>query len=153
MKNYTIHFLLILSITLTPYCHSPSKNNQAAVSSDSSAPIEDIYWKLAEINGKPVIRDGNVAKEAYMMLNKAEKRLQGNAGCNTISGPYQLSDGNKITLGNIISTKMACPAMDVETQFLQALQTADTYSRFGDTLLLNKAGMAPVAKFAKVNPK
>jgi len=56
-------------------------------------------------------------------------------------------------VGSIISTKMACPAMEVETQFLQALAAADNYSRLGDTLSLNKAGSAPLAKFVKVNPK
>jgi hypothetical protein len=43
--------------------------------------------------------------------------------------------------------------MDIESQFLQALQAADNYTIVGDMLVLNKAPMAPLARFKTVYMK
>jgi heat shock protein HslJ len=43
--------------------------------------------------------------------------------------------------------------MDSESMFLKALQMADTYDVRGDTLILNKARMASLARFRAVYMK
>jgi hypothetical protein len=45
---------------------------------------------------------------------------------------------------------MACPNLETETHFFKALQMADNYILNGDTLILNKARMAPLARFEAV---
>jgi heat shock protein HslJ len=57
---------------------------------------------------------------------------------------------NKITLSQGISTLMACPASEIETQFLRMMTMADNYTVSGDVLILNKARMAPLARFKSV---
>ena len=45
---------------------------------------------------------------------------------------------------------MACPDMSMENQFIEVLGRADNYSILGDKLSLNKARMAPLARFEAV---
>jgi heat shock protein HslJ len=83
----------------------------------------------------------------------ADGKLSGNAGCNDYSAPYQL-DGNKITIGPAVTTRMACEqaAMDQETQYLAALATAATYRIDGSKLELRTADGALAATFQKAKP-
>jgi len=105
------------------------------------------YWKLAELNGKPVITDSSSGKEPHIIFKEKDSRMIGNGGCNNISGLYTLNHLNRITISKTISTQMACPGLELESQFLNVLQTADNFTIAGDTLALNKARMAPLARF------
>jgi heat shock protein HslJ len=57
---------------------------------------------------------------------------------------------NRIKFSKMAATMMACPDMEVEREFLQVLETADNYNLIGDTLVLNRARMAPLARFENV---
>ncbi|HYG18331.1 MAG TPA: META domain-containing protein [Ohtaekwangia sp.] len=119
--------LIGILITLTQ-C-KPTQNTT------SVANLENTYWKLSEINGKPVTTAEGV-KEVYMVLGKegSEQRLKGFGGCNNMGGSYTLS-GNTIKF-IVISTKMACDRMDIENFFFNALSRADRYLIKGETLEL-----------------
>jgi hypothetical protein len=45
---------------------------------------------------------------------------------------------------------MACPELDIENELIKALETADNYNYANDKLVLNKARMAPLARFEAV---
>ena len=45
------------------------------------------------------------------------------------------------------STPKACQEMEIETQLFKVLETVDNYSIKGGVLSLNRAKMAPLAKF------
>jgi heat shock protein HslJ len=109
--------------------------------------ILEKYWKLVELNGKPVIVDSSFRKEPHIIFKDEGSRFVGNGGCNGFSGTYQLGNMNKIELSQAISTLMACPASEIESQFLKTLAMADNYTINGDMLVLNKARMAPLARF------
>jgi heat shock protein HslJ len=49
-----------------------------------------------------------------------------------------------------MSTKMFCDQMEVENGFNEALIAADNFTVSGDNLSLNKARMAPLARFKAV---
>lgn len=49
-----------------------------------------------------------------------------------------------------MSTMMACEEMEVENGLNKVLVTVDNFSLGKDTLSLNKARMAPLARFAAV---
>ncbi|MGN6416582.1 MAG: META domain-containing protein [Pseudobacter sp.] len=121
----------------------------AALPSDSTG-LTEKYWKLTEINGKPVKPDSTFMKEPHVIFKTAENQVNGNGGCNGFGGQYELKSPNRIKVGNLISTQMACPALDIENQFTKALEAADNYFVIGDTLVLNKAKMAPLARFVRV---
>jgi heat shock protein HslJ len=111
--------------------------------------ITEKYWKLVELNGQPVTtQEGN--KEAYLILKTENNRAHGNGGCNMFNGSYELMEGNRIKFSKMASTLMACRDMTTEQQFMKVLETADNYNLTETTLVLNKARMAPLARFEVV---
>ncbi|MDR0428232.1 MAG: META domain-containing protein [Dysgonamonadaceae bacterium] len=107
------------------------------------------YWKLTELMGQPINRNSQ-GKEAFMTLQVDGNRIHGNFGCNSFNGTYEVKAGNCISFSRMASTMMMCPNMTVEQQFGEALQQADNYSLNADTLILNKTGMTPLARFEAV---
>jgi heat shock protein HslJ len=112
--------------------------------------ILEKYWKLVELKGNPVTMDSALMKEPHIIFKKSTKRFVGNGGCNSISGTYQVEGPDRIKISHAISTQMACCRMDIEQQFLRDLQAADNFYIVGDALVLNKARMAPLARFKAV---
>jgi heat shock protein HslJ len=115
--------------------------------------IEEKYWKLVTLYGNVVVPEKGDRKEAHLMLKAEGNRVAGSGGCNTISGDYLLSEGNGIKFSKLVTTKMECPVMDTETEFLKILEMVDGYTLAGDTLQIHKAKMVPVAKFVAVYKK
>jgi heat shock protein HslJ len=71
-------------------------------------------------------------------------RMSGSAGCNSYSAEYAV-DGNKIKVGPIVQTEMACEdqkVMEQEQAYLAALAKATTYRIDGDKLELRDDGGA-----------
>lgn len=112
--------------------------------------ITEKYWKLVELHGKKVKPDEWNKREPHMILKAENNRVHGSGGCNTFNGRYELKEGNRIFFSKIASTLMACENMAVEREFFNVLETVDNYNLVGDTLILNKARMAPLARFEAV---
>lgn len=95
-------------------------------------------------NWRPVtIEDAVIPDENPMFIHfAADGSINGNGGCNKFFGTLTTTDDG-ITMGEIGSTRMACPAeiMDRETEFLQALQSTRQFELAGGSLrLLDSAG-------------
>jgi heat shock protein HslJ len=120
--------LLFFALVLFLQCRSAENNS-------SVANLENTYWKLAEMNGMPVMTPEN-AKEVHFVLSSEgnEKRIKGFAGCNGLGGNYTV-DGNKIKF-TTMTTKMACDRLDVENFLTKTLESATTYKINGETLEL-----------------
>jgi len=124
-----IAFLLSLLVVLMVQC----KSSKTTTMNTPAATLENTYWKLAEMNGQPVITPQD-AKEVHMVLGP-EQRVKGFAGCNSIGGNYTLN-GTSIKF-TTISTKMFCQdRMDVENFLLNTLTKANTFKINGETLEL-----------------
>jgi len=144
MKHYLITISL-LTITLV------SCNTTQKVKPNKNQEITEKYWKLIEINGQKVTADNFASKEPHFILKSTDNRVNGNGGCNSFFGTYELqADSNRISFSKIGATKMACIKPTVENDFFNVLETADNYTVKNDTLQLNKARMAPLAKFVAV---
>jgi len=109
--------------------------------------LENTYWKLVELNGQPISDAEDGKKELHLVLKSSDSTLSAFAGCNGVGGSYQLTSGNRLRFSNMISTLMACPELEAENAFKKALETVDNYAINGDELSLNKAKMAPLARF------
>jgi heat shock protein HslJ len=111
--------------------------------------ITEKYWKLVELNGRPVPA---LDREPHLILKAGDGRITGFGGCNGFSGSYTLDEAtSRIRFGEIASTMMACAkGMDVEQAFHDVLRRVDNYSLNGDHLTLNRARMAPLARFEAV---
>ncbi len=125
----------------------------AYILSKSRYAILEKYWKLVELNGKPVAVDSTLTKEPHLIFKEAGNRVIGNSGCNSFSLTFTTGHGERISINQGTITQMACPQMNFEREFLDALRRADNYNLVGDALVLNKARMAPLARFKIVPTK
>jgi Heat shock protein len=107
------------------------------------------YWRLTELFGEPV-NTPEGGGGAHIIFKKEDNRITGNGGCNTFNGSFTLKPGNRISFSKTISTMMMCANMDTESKLYQVLEMADNYTVSGDKLVLNKARMAPLARFEVV---
>ena len=103
------------------------------------------HWRLVELNGKPVEK-----QDAFMILDPANNRVSGNLGCNTFTGTYNLMIGNRIQFSQMVNTLKMCLDMEVEDGFRKVFEMADNYNVTEKTLTLNRARMAPLARFELV---
>lgn len=149
----TFHFLIILLIGIS----ACSSTKRAAPASPKPGAVEltGTYWKLAELNGNPVA-DGEEGRrrEIYILLSTKENRVNGNAGCNGFGGTYSLQrDGFRLDFSQMMRTEMACDGITLENEFLDMLEKADSYYITDNLLQLNRARMAPLARFIAVPEK
>lgn len=119
----------------------------------SDPQIENRRWQLIELAGRAIEpsadRDG-----AYFELDSAQARVTGNASCNRFFGGYELLAGGRLRFGSEMgSTMMACPELDQEREFLAMLSRVDNYTLGDGTLSLNRARMAPLARFREAGPR
>jgi heat shock protein HslJ len=143
--------ILFTAFTLSlVVCCTTSSSAQINSEAGKDQKITEKQWKLIELRGKPVARQKS---EARFILETEKSRITGNGGCNSFSGGYELLEGNRIRFSKVVSTMMECENMYIEFGFLKVLETADNYTIKGDTLSLNKARMAPLARFVPVYPK
>lgn len=118
--------------------------------SKNPSPIVEKYWKLVSIDGKTISPSDKQIKEPHMILKAFDKSVNGNGGCNSFFGSYELAGENHISFSKIGATKMACQNMAVENVFFKALEQADQYTVVNDTLFLNNASKILLARFEAV---
>ena len=107
-------------------------------------------WRLTEVNGQPV--DSVNGEIPYISFDESGN-ISGTAGCNRFRSTFKLEKGNRIKFSPVLATKMACADMSVENRLFPILDVADNYNLNEYELILNKAKMAPLAKFARMGKK
>ncbi len=133
---------------------SCDNSKKASVDTGNQAvEIKETYWKLTELRGVavPTLKEGE--KEVYFRLRNEGSKVEGNGGCNGFGGTYEMSEGNRIRFSKMISTMMYCSLMETENALYKVFEATDNYAVSGDVLQLNKARMAPLAKFVAVKDK
>lgn len=117
---------------------------------DFDQKITEKYWKLIELRGEKISVNENQQREAHFILKEDNNRVTGHGGCNFFNGSYQLGAHNQVEFSQMVSTRMACMDITYEGDYLKIFEIADNYTIKDDTLSLNKARMAPLAKFVSV---
>lgn len=110
-------------------------------------------WVLIELHGKSVSDYSKLAKNAFLAFDQKEMRFDGSGGCNGFGGTFEVNAATgRIRFGQTMSTMKACIAegTDAEPLLLNALRTADNYTIHNGVLSLNKARMAPLARFQMI---
>ena len=149
-------YVAALSFLAFQACNNSKQvqDSQTPLTAEPPQQLLDTYWKLTELNGQMIGEANADRKEVYLILRKAESRVQGNAGCNGYGGTYTLDpNGFNIKFSQMIRTQMACPGLDVENEYLKALELADNYYLKNGELQIGKARMAPSAKFIAIPDK
>ncbi|WP_267403952.1 MULTISPECIES: META domain-containing protein [unclassified Chryseobacterium] len=143
LRYYLGSFILILFFTAS----CVSKPSTPTPPTQGNNDITGKVWKLTEINGKPIaLKDPK--SNPHFKLNMADMRYEGNGSCNGVGGTFEIKpEIMRIKFNQGMSTMIACEDLETEQFFVKALLSADNYSVNGNTLTLNKARMAPLAKF------
>jgi heat shock protein HslJ len=102
-------------------------------------------WVLTEMKGVPVQLSGT-SRDAFLEFAGADKRFNGNGGCNHISGHYSLEKKKDVHFSDVTSTKMSCPDIVFENTFLATLNSVDRFEINGNSMLL-KDGKKTVLVF------
>jgi uncharacterized lipoprotein YbaY/heat shock protein HslJ len=111
------------------------------------ATLENTYWKLASLRGRPVPPVANQQREPHLILQPAQKRVAGSGGCNRLMGSYTL-EGERLSFSQMAGTRMACPqGMDTERAFLDGLAAAARWQIDSQRLELLDAQGDVVAEF------
>lgn len=95
-------------------------------------PLVGTEWQLVQLGG----RTQTPESDRFVLVFGADNRLSGVGACNRIMGSYTAGEKNALHIGPLASTRMACPDMDKEAEFLQAVESATRYDMDGSMLLL-----------------
>lgn len=130
MRNiyYVITLIIIAIITFILF-------GLFTVSSDTSKYINGTYI-YHSFDGDEIRVPADKAFPT-LKFNAAENTISGFAGCNNISGNFNITK-HTIKFGPIASTKKACFQDIYETQLLNALKNVNQYKIKGDLLILKK---------------
>ena len=108
-----------------------------------TAALTQTRWSLTHLGQENVPAQDN-ARAPHMVL--ADGQVRGNGGCNSFQGGYQTNDP-ALTFQALTSTEMACPALETEQAFFQALASSDHYRIDGELLTLFDKDDQAVASF------
>jgi heat shock protein HslJ len=142
LKHFTLLFtFLVLTCACAVKQATPSFDN------GPGTPV-GFTWQLIELQGKEITATEG-RPNATITFEKENGKVNGNSGCNSFFGTYTITEGHRITITGLGSTMMACADVPYEQEFLSALQAADNFTLTGDTLSLNKARLAPLARLVR----
>ncbi|HET9010602.1 MAG TPA: META domain-containing protein [Gemmatimonadaceae bacterium] len=129
MRNGTAALVVVLSVAC------------ASLGRSSTSALVDREWRLVSLHGQPAVPSTGM-RAAGLRMSGDSLRMSGSGGCNRIGATYTL-DGDRLSFGPILATRMACADALLnrqETDFLAALQATTRYRIAGDTLILAGAG-------------
>ena len=151
MKRNILSAVLITGIIFFITACSGTKKSTMATGT-SSAAIDQLSagdWKLAELEGTFIPGDSK-AMLSFMAGDK--NSVAGNAGCNRLTGSFELPGNNSIKFSPLATTRMACfdqKASETEAKFLAALAKVNSWSVADDKLTLSD-GTNALAKFNNI---
>ena len=104
--------------------------------------LEGTSWTATGVNNGRDAVVSSAATESVTAAFDADGVVSGFAGCNTYTAGYETAGDDAISISEVATTRMACAddAMELEQQFVAALQNATAYTIAGDTLTLRDAG-------------
>lgn len=117
------------------------------VSSAAVAQLAGSEWRPTEIGEITVTADS----EIFVRFG-GDGKLEGHGGCNRFFGSYSL-EGDKIEMGPLGATQMACPepVMETEIQFLQTLQDTRHFVRDQRDLTLSDDSKNPLLRLTQTD--
>jgi putative lipoprotein len=118
----------------------------AAARKTNAPPLVDTRWVLVKLRGEDAT-SGAGGKAPSVTLTAEGQRISGFAGCNQMTGGYQL-DGDRLSFSKIAMTMRACPeGMDLERELGKALEETRSYEISTDALRIHSEDGTIVAEF------
>ncbi len=114
---------ILIGMTIAGYA-AGDQSNLAARETDTQSVRNKTWQWTATITSVEMTTVEN--PERYTILLTDNGRLQGRFDCNRGGGEYKISS-NKLSLGPIFSTRMACPPDSLDTSFIKDLQRVSSF--------------------------
>ncbi|CAN5506144.1 hypothetical protein BH11BAC5_BH11BAC5_25600 [soil metagenome] len=130
MKNLHRCFISIVTLMLLNNCSNTKK--QRTVTGGSEL-LYASQWNLTELNSTPVTQ----GKAHLLFFPGQVSRVSGNAGCNNLTGTFELTGAGTIKFSPLATTRMACVEATREQEFTEALSQVNNWSMVDNQLLLN----------------
>ena len=111
-------------------------------------PLAGTKWKLISLSKTKVDKKGK--NVYYIKLNSKDGRFVALSGCNNILGHYVMPSSNSLTFSGIVSNKMDCADMELESYFFTTLAVTNSYKLENETLILFGSDKKQLAKFEVV---
>lgn len=94
-------------------------------------------WTLnrVTVDQKKINMDVNVSNPITLQFDSAKNTYSGFAGCNSFSGTYSAQDNFVFSFGTTVSTKMACPSLNLEEAIFKAMSQTTRYGVKGTQLV------------------
>ncbi|MCK7553671.1 META domain-containing protein [Chitinophaga sedimenti] len=109
-------------------------------------------WELEKIGDKTIDPKASPNGRPTLELQLAEEQAYGYGGCNRFGGKVKLENG-QLVFGQLVSTEMACPGLEVESQYLKLLTGQKVaYLLDGEVLFLGEGDTKMTFKKGKVDP-
>jgi heat shock protein HslJ len=114
-------------------------DNMVLIFTSLNLPLEKTLWTLVNVEGQPL--PAEMILTAFFEPDPAVSgtgAISGQSGCNQYGGGYQVTD-NSLAISNLFTTMMACDesVMEVETAYIQALSTSQTFAITGMNLMIS----------------
>jgi heat shock protein HslJ len=156
MPKFQLYILSCLCFILLSGCSSATNPVQDYVDTakqiqDSTLSADTIFnkkWQLIELNGVAI----DSQNSPYLQLS-SDLQISGFAGCNNFFGSFEYQQPLQLKFSDLGSTMMYCQdSSQLESDFLAVFPQVDNFSLSQDglELSLNKARMAPLARFKVV---
>lgn len=110
-------------------------------------------WQVTKIGNTVLPEDAGVE----LVIDIPELKVHGNAGCNVLNGSIYIDPDkqNSIQFKNVATTRMMCPNIELESQFLAALAQVSSVAQGKDTnnlLFMDNTGKT-IIELQKLNLK
>ena len=116
MKKIFIKLSAVLLVLFVTGC----KTCKTEVSKEN---LSSTTWQLSSIDGK-IVATTNYPNGLPDVTFGADNKVNGNGGCNRYGGTYTLDTEGKLTLSQMISTKMFCEGV-AEDVYMKMLSQAN----------------------------
>jgi copper homeostasis protein (lipoprotein) len=111
--------------------------------------LEGSRWVLVRV-GERSITPAEGQAEPYIALQSATKQVVGHTGCNRLSGGYTIT-GEVLKLSEVATTRMACPAQEIENALLSGLEATAKWQLMDNQLVLLDGKGTPILQFESRN--
>lgn len=152
-KVLTLFVFISLSYTLTLYAND--HNNTIRIA-DKNTTFALTYWRLINLSNHMMSVE-KMRREAHIVFDpvlEGKGRFKGALGCNDMLGKYiKIEDTITIDTKHMAMTRLACPDMETEIQFIDRLSKARSWKIKEQHLEFMDNNGSSIAMFEAVKKK
>lgn len=144
---------LLLTLTACAPAEIPVTGGDRTASPAGDSVLENTEWTLIS-HGPPDAQIQVIEGTTVTLEFDDQGNATGEGGCNLFGGNYSVTNGDEISITDIVSTERACldeGVMEQERQYYSALNAAASFELSENMLSIWYEGERNILRFMKVN--